>query len=161
MATHMAKRERFRDIKQQKSKEGAKSIGDNNAHFLVKIKAFVTDSFILLMPIMYIVFYFIMDGREDFAQHKIAGWLYILVPLIIIQSIFFYLSGQTPGYKAYGIRLIDATTKNKPSFGIIIFRNLAALLSFFSIFGWMIMFFRKDYKNLHDLLANTTTVYEK
>jgi uncharacterized RDD family membrane protein YckC len=157
----MAKRERFRDIKQQKIKETPRVVAYNNAHSLIKIKAFVTDSFLLLMPIMYIVFYLIMDGREDFSQHKMIGWVYILIPLIIIQSIFFYVSGQTPGYKAYGIKLIDATTKEKPSLGIIIFRNLAAILSFFSLFGWMMMFFRKDYKNLHDLLANTATVYEK
>ena len=157
----MAKKERFRNIKQQKTKETPKVVADNNAHSLIKIKAFITDSFLLLMPIMYIVFYLIMGGREDFAQHKMIGWVAILIPLIIIQSIFFYVSGQTPGYKAYGIKLIDTTTKAKPSLGVIIFRNLAAILSFFSIFGWMMMFFRKDYKNLHDLLANTATVYEK
>lgn len=158
---YMAKRERFRNIKQQKTKETPNVVADNNAHSLIKIKAFITDSFLLLMPIMYIVFYLIMGGREDFAQHKMIGWLSILIPLIIIQSIFFYVSGQTPGYKAYGIKLIDATTKAKPSLGVILFRNFATILSFFSIFGWMMMFFRKDYKNLHDLLANTATVYEK
>jgi len=157
----MAKKERFRNIKQQKTEETPNVVADNNAHSLIKIKAFITDSFLLLMPIMYIVFYLIMGSREDFAQHKMIGWLSILIPLIIIQSIFFYVSGQTPGYKAYGIKLIDATTKAKPSLGIILFRNFAAILSFFSIFGWMMMFFRKDYKNLHDLLANTATVYEK
>ncbi|MBN2767835.1 MAG: RDD family protein [Campylobacterales bacterium] len=157
----MAKRERFRDIKQHKKQDAPKEEKNNNAHFLVKIKAFLTDSFILLMPIMYIVFYLIMDGREDFAIHKIEGWLYIIIPLILIQSIFFYISGQTPGYKAYGIKLIDASTKKKPSLGVILFRNLSAVLSFFSIFGWMLMFFRKDYKSLHDLLANTATVYER
>lgn len=157
----MARRERFRNIKQQKTKETPNVVADNNAHSLIKIKAFITDSFLLLMPIMYIVFYLIMGGREDFAQHKMIGWLSILIPLIIIQSIFFYVSGQTPGYKAYGIKLIDATTKAKPSLGVILFRNFAAILSFFSIFGWMMMFFRKDHKNLHDLLANTATVYEK
>lgn len=157
----MAKRERFRNIKQQKTEETPNVVADNNAHSLIKIKAFITDSFLLLMPIMYVVFYLIMGGREDFAQHKMIGWLSILIPLIIIQSIFFYVSGQTPGYKAYGIKLINATTKAKPSLGVILFRNLAAVLSFFSIFGWMMMFFRKDYKNLHDLLANTATVYEK
>jgi len=157
----MAKKERFRNIKQQKTEETPNVVADNNAHSLIKIKAFITDSFLLLMPIMYIVFYLIMGSREDFAQHKMIGWIAILIPLIIIQSIFFYVSGQTPGYKAYGIKLIDATTKAKPSLGIILFRNFAAILSFFSIFGWMMMFFRKDYKNLHDLLANTATVYEK
>ena len=158
----MAKKERFRDIKQKRERNTLKKeTEDNNAHSLIKIKAFIIDSFMLLMPIMYIVFYLIMGGREGFAAHKLEGWLYILIPLILIQTLFFSISGQTPGYKAYNLKLIDTTTKEKPSFGIVLFRNLAAILSFLSIFGWIMMFFRKDHKTLHDLLANTQTVHEK
>ena len=115
----------------------------------------------LLMPIMYVVFYLVMDGREDFAEHKLVGWLYILIPLIIIQTLFMYKTGQTPGYRAYNITLIDAQTKTKPSLWIILFRNLAAILSFFTLVGWLLMFFRKDHKTLHDLLSATEVVHKK
>ncbi|MDD2400025.1 MAG: RDD family protein [Sulfurovum sp.] len=125
----------------------------------VKIKAFLTDSFILLMPIMYVVFYLIMDGREDFAAHKLAGWIYILAPLIIIQTLFMIKTGQTPGYRAYGLKIIDESTGEKPAAGMILFRNVCAVLSFFSLFGWIMMFFRKDYKTLHDLLSHTAVIY--
>jgi uncharacterized RDD family membrane protein YckC len=115
----------------------------------------------LLMPIMYVVFYFVMDGREGFAEQRLAGWLYILIPLIIVQTIFLAKTGQTPGYRAYNITLIDENTKEKPSLFVVLFRSLAAILSFFTILGWALMFFRKDNKNLHDLLSATAVVNKK
>jgi uncharacterized RDD family membrane protein YckC len=107
---------------------------------------------------MYIVFYLIMDGREGFAAHRLIGWVYILIPLVIVQTIFMYRTGQTPGYRAYNITLIDEKTKKRPSLFVILFRNLSAILSLFTLIGWALMFFRKDNKTLHDLLSATAVV---
>ena len=162
----MAK-QRFRDVKQGKQQEETPkkvkktSTEDHYASVGLKIKAFLTDAFMLLMPIMYVVFYMIMDGREGFAEEKMLGWVYILVPLIIVQTIFMTLTGQTPGYRAYNITLIDENTQEKPSLFVIIFRNLSAILSLFTLFGWLLMFFRKDNKTLHDLLSATAVVNKK
>lgn len=162
----MAK-QRFRDVKQGKYQEETPkkvkrvSKEEHYASSGLKIKAFLTDAFMLLMPIMYVVFYLVMDGREDFSAHKTEGWIYIILPLIIVQTLFMYFTGQTPGYRAYNITLIDENTKKKPSLFIIIFRNLSAILSFFTLFGWIIMFFRKDSKTLHDLLSATAVVNKK
>lgn len=161
----MAK-QRFRDIKQGKVHEKTPKIKslpntDNYASVGLKIKAFLTDAFMLLMPIMYIVFYLVMDGREDFAAHKLLGWISILLPLIIVQTLFMSFTGQTPGYRAYNIILIDENTKKRPALFVIIFRNLAAILSFFTFLGWALMFFRKDKKTLHDLLSATAVVNKK
>ncbi|MCW8822148.1 MAG: RDD family protein [Sulfurovum sp.] len=161
----MAK-QRFRDIKQGKVQEEKHKVrpvpnkGDY-ASVGLRIKAFLTDAFMLLMPIMYIVFYLVMDGREDFAEHKLLGWFYILLPLVIVQTLFMYKTGQTPGYRAYNITLIDENTKEKPSLFVIFFRNLVAILSLFTLLGWAIMFFRKDNKTLHDLLSATAVVNKK
>jgi len=159
-------KKRFRDVKQGKEKEIVTEKFNpedkwNYATAGMKIKAFLTDSFMLVMPIMYVVFYLIMGGREGFAEHKVIGWVYILVPLVIVQTIFMFKTGQTPGYRAYNITLIDDTTGLKPSLFIIIFRNLSAILSLFTFFGWIMMFFRKDKKTLHDLLSGTATVMKK
>ena len=163
----MAK-QRFRDVKQGHIKKSNNIKKKELTHFnyasnSMKIKAFLTDSFMLVMPIMYIVFYLVMGGREGFAAHKAMGWVYILVPLVIIQTIFMFKSGQTPGYRAYNIEVIDENTKKKPSFFIALFRNLSAILSLMTFIGWIIMFFRKDHKTLHDLLSRTAVVvkYEK
>ncbi len=161
----MAKK-RFRDVKQGRTdteKEEKKPLQQSHhsreyATAGEKLKAFLTDSFMLLMPIMYAVFYLVMGGREGFAAHKALGWLYILVPLVIVQTVFMVKSGQTPGYRAYNIEVIDESTGERPSLFLILFRNLAAVLSAATLFGWMLMFFRKDRKNLHDLLSNTAIV---
>ena len=159
-------KQRFRDIRKGKTqrlapqKEENASKDDHYASSVLKIKAFLTDAFMLLMPIMYTVIYLIMDGREDFAAHRLVGWIYLLVPLISVQTLFMYFTGQTPGYRAYNITLIDERTKKKPSLFIIIFRNISAILSLFTLLGWMMMFFRKDSKTLHDLLSSTALVHK-
>ena len=164
----MAK-QRFRDVKQGNAKKTSSETETNKQkqeyeHYAsagMKIKAFLTDSFMLVMPIMYVVFYLIMGGREGFSEHKAMGWIYILIPLVIVQTIFMFKTGQTPGYRAYKLTLIDDTTGLKPSLFIILFRNLSAVLSLFTFFGWIMMFFRKDNKTLHDLLSGTATIMKK
>jgi len=164
----MAK-QRFRNVKQGKisteksvdhslKKDHHKKLHRAYATKMSKLKAFLTDSFMLVMPIMYAVFYLVMGGREGFAAHKALGWLYILIPLVIVQTIFMYKTGQTPGYRTYEITLIDESTGERPSLFIVFFRNAAAILSLFTIFGWVMMFFRKDSKTLHDLLSNTAVI---
>ena len=162
----MAK-QRFREVKQGnvKQTESNKPASKKESQSLfpyassgLKIKAFLTDSFMLVMPIMYLVFYLIMGGREGFAAHKMLGWVYILLPLVIAQTLFMWKTGQTPGYRAYDLSLIDLQTGKRPSLFIIVFRNLTAILSLFTFFGWFMMFFRKDHKTLHDLLTATAVV---
>ena len=161
----MAKK-RFRDVKQGKGKDSViEEVSSANkwdyASHGHKIKAFLTDAFMLVMPIMYVVFYLVMGGREGFAEHKAMGWIYILVPLVIAQTIFMFKSGQTPGYRAYKLTLIDDATGERPSLFITLFRNLCAVLSLFTLFGWVMMFFRKDSKTLHDLLSRTSIIYKR
>lgn len=155
----MAK-QRFRDVKQGTKTEEPKHLPSKYpyARSSTKIKAFLTDSFMLAMPIMYVVFYLIMDGREGFSEHKMLGWLYILIPLVIVQTLFMIKTAQTPGYRAYNIQVIDERTGEKPTAFIILFRNLCAVLSFVSFFGWILMFFRKDSKTLHDFLSRTAVI---
>jgi len=158
----MAK-QRFRDIKQGRvtPAESRKSDKQGNkrqrATLGNRLKAAITDSFMLVMPLMYIVFYLVFGGREGFASHKLLGWIYILIPLILIQIIFMSRSkeGQTPGMRAYNLALVDLKTGKKPATGVIIYRQMLTLLSLVT-FGWMTMFFRKDRRTLHELLSHTT-----
>ena len=159
-------KERFRNIKRGKVPYEEKVERKKNPSIATfpyakasqKIKAFLTDSFMLMMPILYVVIYMVMGGREGFEEQKALGWAYIFVPLVIVQTLFMIKTSQTPGYKAYNIYIIDNNTGEKPSAFVILFRNLCAVLSFFSVFGWVMMFFRKDSKTLHDLLSRTAIV---
>jgi len=154
---------RFRDVKKGNIKHIEKKIKKSSslkfATNFQKTKSAITDSFMLLMPIMYIVFYLVMDGREGFAEHKLEGWIYILVPFIIVQSAFMFKGdGQTPGYKNYNLKVVDINTHQKPPLFSIVFRNIAMILSIITIFGWAMMFIRKDKRGLHDLLSNTAVI---
>jgi len=160
----MAK-QRFRDIKQGRKrttptkKRGTTPTEIPHATNMQKIKAALTDTFMLVMPIMYAVFYLVMDGREGFAAHKLLGWIYILIPLVIIQTLFMYFgNGQTPGYKAYNLRVVDSKTLGQPPLWALLFRNLLMILSLATVIGWAMMFLRKDYQGLHDLLSQTTVI---
>ena len=70
----------------------------------------------------------------------------------------YYGDGQTPGYKNYKLKVVDIHTHQKPPLFSIIFRNIAMVLSIATIFGWLMMFFRKDKRGLHDLLSNTAVI---
>ena len=171
----MAK-QRFRDVKQgkvvdsgKKSKKSKKKIETDDVQIALlvaknkqKVKAALTDAFMLLMPIMYGVFYLVMDGREGFSSDKMMGWVYILIPLILIQTAFMYFgNGQTPGYRNYNIRVVDSKTLERPPLFALLFRNMLMVLGLVTIIGWLMIFFRKDRQGLHDMLSQTMVINVK
>jgi len=154
---------RFRDVKHGKvspetsRKKPSTPSGVTFPDKRTRTKAFITDSFMLLMAIMYIVFYLVMGGREGFAANKLLGWIYILVPLIFVQIVFLAKSGQTPGMRAYNIRLVDARSFQSPTFSQIVVRQILAPFSRL-LFGWIFLFVRKDHRLPHELLSGTTLI---
>ena len=158
---------RWRDVKQnkkplnkkQKTKEElAEKPAYPYASVLEKLKAFITDSFLLAMPIFYFVIYMIMNGREGFSHHMLLGWSYILIPLGIIIVAFYVISGQTPGLKAYDLKVIDIQTGEKPSLLLAALRYIFFNIVFFTFFGLFVPVFRKDNRGIHDLLSGTAVV---
>lgn len=159
----MAKKQRFRDLKQGRiSKEEGKKSKKSAFNFAKRgdvFKAILTDSFMLWMPIVYAVFYLVMGGREGFAAHKMAGWLEIMIALTIVEVIFLAKSAQTPGMKAYNLKLIFLPTNSKPPITTIILRQILSKVTFM-IFGWIVLFFNKSGRNLQDYITSTAFVYE-
>ncbi len=160
---------RWRDIKQgkatvkkasKKSKITSKDIDFPFASIFDKLKAFLTDTFMLAMPVMYIVIYLVMGSLKDAGEHKAISWGYILIALGIIVIIFYVKSGQTPGLKAYNLKVIDIKTNQKPSFLLAFLRYLFFTMVIFSVVGLIVPFFRKDKRGVHDLLSGTAVVYE-
>ena len=161
----MAKKQRFRDTKQGKSTPTSKktnSIKKPSIPFAkntIKAKAFLTDIFMLFMPIFYFVIYVIMGSLQEAGEEKLLTWGYTLIPFLLIITIFMYKDeGKTPGLRSQSLKVIDFDTLDKPSLFSIIFRNLALVLSILTFFGWVMMFFRKDKRGLHDLLSNTCVI---
>jgi uncharacterized RDD family membrane protein YckC len=86
------------------------------------------------------------------------GWGYILIPYLIISIIFLIKKGQTPGLKAYEIKLVN--TKDHKNINIIqaIIRQFFSILNTMSIIGLFLPFFRKDKRTVQDIIASTTII---
>lgn len=156
---------RWRDVKQnripEKKEEKEEIQIDLNLPFASRFdrfKAFTTDSFLVAMPIFYIVFYVVFGSREAFAQNMLLGWIYILTPLAIIMTAFYAKAGQSPGMKAYEIEVIDNHTKQKPTIMTAFLRFFFFNISFFSVIGILLTFFREDQRSLHDILSGTSII---
>ncbi len=159
---------RWRKVKQGKnegpSPKKRKEKADSQrvcAPVALRLKAFLTDTFMITMPILYIVIYFVMGSREGFREHMGEGWLIILAIHAAITIAFWYFKkGQTPGMKAYELFLIDAQTHQKPSIVKLILRYVMLQVSILSFFGMFIPFFLKSRAGLHDLVSGTCIVYQ-
>ena len=149
---------RWRDIKKGKKPEKKISLDTTPyASIPSKIKAFLTDMFMIMMPLAYIVTYLIMDGKDDMQNSLIArNSLWIVYGIILM--LFWSLKGQTPGYKAYNIKVIDIKTKENPSILRSFLRYIFFVISSTTIVGELIAFFRDDKKTLHDLLSGTCVI---
>ena len=149
---------RWRDVKQGKQKidiDVYKNQIDDVGFITDRIKAFITDSFLLTMPILYIIIYLVLGSREAFSADLAQGWLLVTIPHFIIVVLFLHLKSQTPGYKAYELELVDVKTKSKPNLALIILRYFLIPISILSIFGILLVYFRKDKRTLHDLISGT------
>ena len=158
---------KWRDVKQNKVKE-KKSINSNIkspksdlASLGLRLKAFLTDTFLITTPILYIVIYLIMGSGEEFAQNRTLGWGIIFSVHALIILIFWLKNGQTPGLRAYEIKLVDTNTRQRVSVVQVLIRYIATLFAVVSIFLLLYPFFNKDKKTFQDLFSNTTIINDK
>jgi len=150
---------RWRDVKHAKIETETKVEKEDlcfcDAPLMPRIKAFITDMFMLLMPIMYLVFYVVMGSREEFASDKIHGWLYIIIPNMIAVIAFWYYKSQTPGMKAYEISIIDNKTGKKPMVVFLFIRYFATFIGILTPILWLVPYFNKKKKTFQDYLSGT------
>ena len=127
------------------------------ARFSDRIKAFITDMFMIYMPIMYFITYIVLNGKEDFQESQLAPLIAVII-YALIYAIFLTKFGQTPGKKAYDLKVVDDKTGNFIGFFKSLFRYFMFLLTASTVIGIFIPFYRKDKKALHDLICNTLVV---
>ena len=155
---------RFRKLKKQaKTKQEQKPELKETVPYATipdRIKAFITDMFMIYVPILYIITYAIMDGKDDFQSSDLAPLIAVLLYGIIYVA-FLYKSGQTPGKRAYEMRVVDASTHEKITLSQAILRFIGFLFSATILIGLIFPFYRKDKRSLHDLIANTVVLAEK
>ena len=160
----MAKKQRFRDTKRNKTTKGTEKVVKPTIPYAStgkRAKAFITDMFMIFMPLMYAVIYLVMDGREGASQEKLLAWTYVMVPYLLILTFFMWKDeGRTPGARSQGLKVIEFHTLEKPSLFSIIFRNLTLPFSLFIPLFWMVPFFRKDGRGIHDFLSATCLIVD-
>jgi uncharacterized RDD family membrane protein YckC len=157
---------KWRDVKQsriqsEKNIEAIKSSKNDLASLPSRLKAFFTDTFLITTPIFYIVIYLIMGSGAQFAENRSLGWGIIFAIHSTIILIFWLKNGQTPGLKAYDIKLVDNITKQRVSVLQVLIRYLTTLFAVISIFLLFVPFFNKDKKTFQDILSNTTIINDK
>ncbi|PUE63533.1 RDD family protein [Arcobacter caeni] len=157
---------KWRDVKQnrvleEKSNSKIKSPKSDVASLPSRLKAFLLDTFLITTPILYIVIYLIMGSGEEFSQNRTMGWGIIFFVHSILILIFWLKNGQTPGLKAYDIKLVDNLTKQRVSVIQVLVRYITTLVAVVSIFLLFTPFFNKDKKTFQDILSNTIIINDK
>ena len=155
---------KWRDVKQNRGLEEkstnfkTKSPKSDLASLPSRLKAFLLDTFLITTPILYIVIYLVMGSGEEFAQNRSLGWGIIFAVHASIILIFWLKNGQTPGLKAYDLKLVDGKTGNRVSVLQAIIRYSATLFSIISIFFIFTPFVNKEKKTFQDIVSNTKII---
>lgn len=118
-----------------------------------RIKAFITDMFMINMPILYLTTYIFLDGKDAFTQNQSAilacGLCYG-----VITALFLVFSAQTPGYRYMRIKLLKDNGQ-KVGFIRAFVRYLLWIVGTTFLFGLLMGIFRHDGKCFHDWLCGT------
>lgn len=125
-----------------------------------RLKAFLTDTFLITTPIFYLVIYFIMGGGDEFAKSRTTGWSLIFLIHSFVILFFWLKKAQTPGLKAYSLKLKSSNEQQNISFIQAIIRYFATLVAVVSVFLLFIPFFRQDKRTFQDIFSNTYIVLE-
>ena len=114
--------------------------------------------FMIYTPIIYIVVYIVMGSKEAFMDSQLAPFV-VTALYGVVDALFISISGQTPGKKAYLIKVVDAQTHLKLSFVRSLcrfFLFLVAAAPF--LLGFLSVFTRKDRQALHERVCGTITI---
>lgn len=123
----------------------------NQTLIIPRLKAFITDIFMIYMPILYVATYVVLGSKEALWQSQ--GAIFICWALyVLILSLFFARDGQSLGYKYAKIALVKENG-SEVGFATALIRNIIFCASFGLIFGIFVPFVRKDRRFLHDIIS--------
>ncbi|RDU67164.1 hypothetical protein CQA53_02105 [Helicobacter didelphidarum] len=140
---------------------------------MARLKAFITDMFLLNMPLLYFTTYIVLDGKDEFLHNNIAIGLCEMSYCGIL-IFFFYFTGQSPGFRYAEIMLCQTRIQKsaqdiikmqpkkflKPSLLQTCIYVIVWLIEL-SFFLWIFSFMRKDKRTLHEILSHTQIIYKE
>ncbi len=152
---------RFRKLKKQsqdkKTKTKELKTQAHYARYVDRIKAFITDMFMIYAPILYIITYVFMGGKDDFQDSQYAIFVGVTLYGLIYATLIAKM-GQTPGKKAYTMKVVDFKTEKNIGFFRALLRFISFLFSATILLGLFVPFYRKDNRALHDLMVGTVVI---
>lgn len=157
---------KWRDVKKgrvlskKEASTSSKTSDAISASIALRLKAFLTDTFLITTPIFYVVIYFIMGGGEEFAQNRTMGWTLIFLVHSFVILLFWLKKAQTPGLKAYSLKLHTSNKQQNITFIQALIRYFATLIAVISVLLLFIPFFRHDKRTFQDIFSNTHIVLE-
>lgn len=166
---------RWRTLRKTKHSTSPKTPAIHYAPFFSRALGFITDIFMIGLPIS-----LILMATFGYDQIHTAGAMDVITnnqealknppnPLTSILQIVLFMVitvglwhryGQTPGKKLAHIRVVDAKTLQRASYGKLSVRFVGYFLSLISLIGFFIGLFRSDKRSLHDLLSGTAVITE-
>lgn len=84
--------------------------------------------------------------------------MFILFAYFVLTALFLWRKGQTPGYKAYDIKLIDTLSQKTPSLLTLFVRYLAWVAACATLLALLLPFVRKDKQGIHDIVSHSAPV---
>lgn len=123
------------------------------APIILRVGAFFIDIFTIAIPMLYFTTYVILGSKEKFlhSQSNLIIWFIYGIILSFLQCRF----AQSGGYRFFNLYILDNKTKTKISFSKAFVRYILFILTNATFIGIFIPFFRKDKRNLYDILTNT------
>jgi uncharacterized RDD family membrane protein YckC len=166
---------RWRNLKkQQRVKEASDPQPTvNYANFAQRVLAFITDLFMIGIPISLVIMIFF--GYDTLQSQSTLELILndpnqtvsppdpkpAIVQLLLALSIYLFFwkkGGQTPGKKMLHMRLVDAKTFEEASWTKLTVRFFAYFIATVSLIGFFTGLFRKDKRALHDLISGTAVI---
>jgi uncharacterized RDD family membrane protein YckC len=149
---------RFRNIKKNTKHTEAKTRPRYiYATYPQRVKAFITDLFMIYAPILYIIAYVVMSGKDDFQSSQAAPLMGVTL-YGVIYAVLIGKFGQTPGKKAYEIKVVDDKSGEYIGFFRALWRFFLFLFTATTMLGLFLPLYRRDKKALHDLICGTFVV---
>lgn len=122
-----------------------------------RIKAFIVDMFMIYVPLLYLITYVVLGGKEEFQASQTAPFAAVLL-YGVIYAFFLAKIGQTPGKRAYELKVVDDKNFEKIGFFRALLRFVLFLVSATTLLGLLVPLYRKDKKALHDILVGTVVI---
>lgn len=166
---------RWRTLKKIKQSFPPKSPSVDYAPFAPRALAFLTDIFMIGLPISLLIMSIFgydqmhtADAMDVVTQNQEAlknrpnplSSLLQIVLFMVITVELWHRYTQTPGKKLTRICVVDAKTFKPAPYWKLSLRFVGYFLSLISFIGFFIGFFRNDKRCLHDLISGTAVIRE-